>query len=102
MNLEALQTKLLSAAKANPPSQAVPYCFEKRVMANLAGQKPMNIWAHLAQPMWRAAISCVAITALCGIWTLGSLPASDSNDLSQDLESAVYAGLNQHAEEAVW
>ncbi|MGZ5545341.1 MAG: hypothetical protein ACXWIU_11750 [Limisphaerales bacterium] len=102
MNLEALQTKLMSAAKANPPSQTVPYCFEKRVMANLRGHSPLNVWALWAQPLWRAALSCVAITMLCGVWSFSNLATTDSGDLSQDLETAVYAGLNQHVEDAAW
>ena len=102
MNLDALQTKLVTAAKANPPSQNVPYCFEKRVMANLRGHSPMNVWARWAQPMWRAALSCIAITMLCGIWSLSHLNTSDSGDLSQDFESAVYSGIAQHVDEAAW
>ncbi len=102
MNFDTLQSKLISAAKANPPAQNVPYCFEKRVMANLKGQSPLNVWALWAQPLWRAALSCIAITMLCGVWSLSHLSTPDSTDLSQDLESAVYAGLNQHVEEATW
>ncbi|MGZ4962583.1 MAG: hypothetical protein ACXWDN_16005 [Limisphaerales bacterium] len=102
MNLEALQTKLMSVAKANPPSQNVPYCFEKRVMANLRGHSPLNVWALWAQPLWRAALSCVAITMLCGVWSFSNMATTDSGDLSQDLETAVYAGLNQHVEDAAW
>jgi len=102
MNLEALQTKLMSAAKANPPSQNVPYCFEKRVMASVRAHSPLNVWALWAQPLWRAALSCVAITMLCGVWSFSHLATTDSGDLSQDLETAVYAGLNQHVEEAAW
>jgi hypothetical protein len=102
MNLDALQTKLMSAAKANPPAQTVPYCFEKRVMATIRAQSPVNIWALWAQPLWRAAFSCIAITMLCGIWSLANIQTTDSGDLSQDLETAVYAGLNQHFEDAAW
>ena len=102
MNYETLQTKLISAAKANPPSSQVPYCFEKRVMATLRSQSPVNIWALWAQPLWRAAFSCIAITMLCGIWSMADLNTSESSDLSQDLESTVYAGLNQHVEDAAW
>jgi hypothetical protein len=101
MNLDSLQTKLISAAKANPPAQNVPYCFEKRIMANIRAQTPVTVWALWAQPLWRAAFSCIAITMLCGIWSLTTI-ASDSSDLSQDLETAVYAGLNQHVEDAAW
>jgi hypothetical protein len=102
MNLETLQAKLISTAKANPPSENVPYFFEKRLMAHIRNQSPVNIWALWAQPLWRAAFSCIAITMLCGIWSMADLNTSESSDLSQDLESTVYAGLNQHVEDAAW
>jgi hypothetical protein len=100
MNLDGLRTKLIAAAKNNPPAENVPYLFEKRVMANLRSHSPLNIWALWGQPMWRAAISCVAITLLCGVWSLSNISAADSNDFSQDFESAVFAGMSQHVEDA--
>ena len=36
MNLAELERKLIAAARANPPSDRVPYAFEKRIMARLA------------------------------------------------------------------
>ena len=100
MNVDALRNKLITTAKNNPPSDKVPYMFEKRIMARLDGHAPLSIWALWSQPMWRAALSCVAITLLCGIWSFSNLNAADSNDFSQDLESAVFAGMSQHVEDA--
>ena len=38
MNLAELERKLIAAARANPPSDRVPYAFEKRIMARLAAR----------------------------------------------------------------
>jgi len=35
MNLAGLQRKLIAAARANPPSDRVPFAFEKRILAQL-------------------------------------------------------------------
>ncbi len=100
MNLNDLQSKLISAARKNAPSDRVPYAFEKRIMANLASHKA-NVWALWGQPLWRAAISCVAITALCGVWSLVAMNTNDSPEtFSQSFENAVYASMNQHIEDA--
>jgi len=100
MNLNELQTKLIAAAKQNPPSERVPYAFEKRIMARIAAQPAANLWALWGQPLWRAAISCVALTLLCGAWSFASVKTSDAENFSQDFESAVFAGMNQHVEDA--
>ena len=36
MNLDNLHNKLITAARATPADDRVPYAFEKRVMARLA------------------------------------------------------------------
>ena len=76
--------------------------FRKTRDGHVRSQSPVTIWALWAQPLWRAALSCVAITMLCGVWSMADLSSSDSSDLSQDFESAVYAGLTQHVEDAAW
>ena len=45
MNLAELEQKLVAAARANPPSDGVPYAFEKRIMARLATRPVMDDWA---------------------------------------------------------
>ena len=96
MNLVELQRKLITAARANPPGDGVPYAFEKRVTAMLASRVApdhMALWVH---GLWRAAVSCVAITMLLGAWAF-FMPATttSSNDLSQDLENTLLASLDQ-------
>jgi hypothetical protein len=102
MNTSDLQSKLIAAARKEPLQDGVPYAFEKRIMACLAGMAPLNSWALWGRPLWRAAISCVAITLLCGIWFLASAPKGDNPDsFSQAFERAVFASSDQHLED-VW
>ena len=68
MNLVELQKKLLAAARPDVPGDQVPYAFEKRITALLASRvaaENLNLWVH---GLWRAAVSCVAITLLLGVW----------------------------------
>ena len=55
MNLAELERKLIAAARANPPSDRVPYAFEKRIMARLAARPVADGWALWARALWRAA-----------------------------------------------
>jgi hypothetical protein len=96
MNLVELQSKLIAAARANPPGDGVPYAFEKRVTALLASRvapDSLALWVH---GLWRAAVSCVALTVLLGAWAFFT-PAStaSSNDLSQDFENTLLASVDQ-------
>jgi hypothetical protein len=102
MKPSELQTKLMAAARSHPPQDHVPYAFEKRIMARIAAATPLNPWALWGRPLWRAALSCVAITVVCGLWSLASAQkAASSNDsFAQDFERTVYASLNQHVEDS--
>jgi hypothetical protein len=95
-----LQTKLIEAARQEPLQDHVPYAFEKRIMARLAGLTPLNPWTLWGRPLWCAALSCVAITLLCGIWSMTSTPKGGNSDsLVQAFEHALFAGADQHLEE---
>lgn len=102
MKLDELQAKLIAVARRRPSADHVPYAFEKRVMARLASTVPPNIWALWGRPLWRAALSCVAITVLCGLWTFSTGPSPEpaSITFSQDFEAAVFAPFNEHLEGA--
>ena len=93
MNLARLQRKLIAAAQANPPSDRVPYAFEKRILARLAARPVVDDWALWARALWRAA---APIMLLLGAWSFfdpqGSTPA---NDLSQELEKTLLAAVDQ-------
>jgi hypothetical protein len=102
MNPSDLQSKLIEAARGEPPQDQVPYAFEKRIMARLAGLSPLNSWALWGRPLWRAAISCMAITLLCGIWSIAHAPKGGNADsFAQAFERAVFASSDQHLED-IW
>jgi len=90
MKISELQKKLLAAARANPPSDRVPYAFEKRIMAHLTAPLPLDSWTLWSRALWRAAAPCVAIMLLLGVCTLALPPAPEvTEDLDHALESAV-------------
>lgn len=98
MNLVELQKKLLVAARANVPGDQVPYAFEKRITALLASRvaaENMNLWVR---GLWRAAVSCVAITLLLGAWAVlnPATTATTSDDLSQNFENTLLASVDQN------
>ncbi len=96
MNLDALQKKLLAAARSHPPGEHVPYAFEKRIMARLVAATPFDAWTLWGRALWRAAVSCLAIMLLSSVWTVWSAwRSSASGDFSQDFESAVFAMADQ-------
>ena len=96
MNLAELQRKLIAAARANPPSDRVPYALEKRIMAHLATRPVVDDWALWARALWRAATPCVAIMLLLGAWSFfASGSGTPANDLSQDLEKTLLAAVDQ-------
>jgi hypothetical protein len=100
MNLNLLQNRLLRAARQDPPSEAAPYAFEKRIMSRLGARQPESAWAWWGASLWRGAAACMAITLLCGVWSYTSQrrPAEAASDFSQDLEATVFASMNQPGE----
>jgi hypothetical protein len=94
MESSQLERKLLAAAKAHPPSDAVPYAFEQRIMARLRQVPVPDAWAAWAGALWRAAAPCVAVAILFGVWSAFTPePATASTDLSQQLEQTVLASV---------
>jgi hypothetical protein len=92
MDLDKLQRKLTSVARLNTPSDAVPYAFEKRIMALLPVRAPVDAMALWARALWRAAVSCVVIMILCSAWSIFS--PDSSTTLADDFETTIVAGLN--------
>jgi hypothetical protein len=93
-----LQRKLIAAARQNAPSESVPYAFEKRVMARLAGIPAVDAWAVWAAALWRAAVPCVAAMILFSAWTIfvtGNHGAA--NDLFQEFDNTVLAAAVQES-----
>lgn len=109
MNLEGLRQKLVRAARRSPPSDSVPYAFERRIMhaiSRLPGS-PADM-RDTALPwiagLWRAALCAVAIAAVTGgiHWQASRRPASDSDPIPDAdlLEVAVLAELPGYDEPA--
>ncbi len=101
MNVNELQARLITAARKHPPGEQFPYAFEQRILSRLRDRPAPNVWSLWCRPLWQAALSCVAITVLCGVWAYGSHLKKDMADnFSQDLEAAVFAPMSQQLEDA--
>ena len=99
MDHAELQKKLIAAARANPPGGGVPYAFEKRVMALLAARPAADNLVLWVRGLWRAAVSCLAVALMLGVWVLFN-PAAGAGveDLSQNFESTLLAALDQNTQ----
>jgi hypothetical protein len=94
MNLAELQKKLIAAARANPPSDTVPYAFEKRIMARLTARPVEDPWLAWGVALWRGAAASVAISILAALLISASADKGDS----RDLESTVFAAAQDLSE----
>ncbi len=104
MNLIELQRKLLAAARSDPPSDRVPYAFEKRIMARLKSAPRLDEWALWGRALWRATAPCIAIMVLLCAWSLlAPLNHPPASDLSQDFENTVFAAVDQESStDSLW
>lgn len=100
MNLDQLQEKLIAAARTEVPSDRVPYAFEKRIMAHLANGPRLDVLGAWSVALWRGAMTCLAITMLCGAWSLWSGHSQEGDDFSQEFNTAVFASAGSTDE--VW
>ena len=101
MNIDKLHAKLIAAARKSPPGEQIPYAFEKRIMTHLNGLPAPNHWSMWYPALWRAAVCCVAVTVLCGVWAFASHPKTDeASNFSQDFDAAVFAPMSEHIEDA--
>lgn len=90
MNLANLRTKLIAAARANPPADQVPHAFEKRVLARLCDAKEEDSWALWSRALWRSAFACLAIAIGLSVWSFQS-----NGETPHDLESAMVSAADQ-------
>jgi hypothetical protein len=95
MNLAELHDKLIAAARAHPPSDRVPFAFQKRVMAHLRSRGMPDAWALWSRALWRAAAPCVLVTLLLSAWVWFAPRNSPNADLTQDFENTVLAVADQ-------
>jgi hypothetical protein len=99
MNIAELQKKLVAFARENPPSDDVPYAFEKRIMAQLPAKPAFDILATWNRTLWQAAAPCVAVMLLLGAWTrFVQHPDSSHETLATDLESSLYLPFDNSTE----
>jgi len=96
MDIRRLYKTLVAAARANPPADAVPYAFEKRIISRLRAlgpEDPLKLWSRA---LWRAAAPCLGIMILLGAWSFTMDPGiPPDSSLSQQLEHAVLAEVEQ-------
>lgn len=97
MNLSKLEEKLLAAARANRPSDQVPYAFEKRITALVSGRRVEDKTLFWSRNLWRAAFSCLAVAVVVGIWLhFRPAPATkDNTDYSQVFRNTMTASADQ-------
>lgn len=96
MNLDELHNKLIAIARTNPPSEQVPYAFEKRIMTRLAAMPIMDEWSFWAKGLWRAVAPCVGIMMLLCAWSaFFASTRAPASDLSQEIDNTVMAAVDQ-------
>ena len=86
MNLAQLRNKLLAAAKANPPGDAVPYAFEKRILARLTGRPATDDWAQWVRSLWFGAAACSLIALGMCLWAYAP---DDEVELAMDFSQTI-------------
>jgi hypothetical protein len=93
MDLDKLQHQLMAAAKATPPSDHVPYAFEKRIMARLAAPLTVDVWAVWGRWLWRAVTPCASVMAALGVWVIATThPEPESPNIEQAIENTLLPG----------
>lgn len=92
MSTAELQKKIITAARKATPSAAVPYAFEKRIIARIKSEAIVDIWTIWSARLWRSAGPCVAIMLAMSLWAVFSNNRRTSaENLAADLEQAVLA-----------
>jgi|SRR5689334_127445 len=96
MKLIELEKKLIEVARANPPSDQVPFAFEKRIMALILSRPVHDVWAAWARALWYATAPCVAVMLLFSGWALSRpAPKTPSVDLAQQFDNTMLAAVDQ-------
>ncbi|MGZ8940516.1 MAG: hypothetical protein ACXW32_15025 [Limisphaerales bacterium] len=85
--------KFFDLARSLEPDDRVPYAFEKRIMARLRNSSAADLWTAWSGTMWRAAFSCLLISALTGAVVTFSDP-SRAELFASDLERTVLAPVD--------
>jgi len=99
MKLDNLHQKLIAAARAEQPSDRVPYAFEKRIMARISSGSAVDLLGAWSAALWRAAMSCVVVSVVacaCVLWS----SRHQETDFSREFDTAVFASAGSADE--VW
>ncbi len=108
MNLNDLNQKLIAAARADAPSDRVPYAFEKRIMALIAGHPVPDTLTLWSQALWRAAAAALGVVLLVsassfflttentGENSVATI-APATTDFAQDFEKTLLASVDTSA-----
>ncbi|MBL9173229.1 MAG: hypothetical protein JNL10_06840 [Verrucomicrobiales bacterium] len=103
MDYEKLRRRLLETARRNPPSDRVPYAFERRIMANLpvSGRSDASALAFWTRGFWRGALSGVAAAGIMmgslGVVSDRGMEEVDMNS-GDSLEEALLASTQAEVE----
>ncbi|MSR42406.1 MAG: hypothetical protein EXS29_00140 [Pedosphaera sp.] len=101
MNVTELEKRLLAAARAERPSDRVPYAFEKRVMARIAALPVVDVWALWARSLWRAAVPYALAVACLAVWIhFSAEPATPGDRIAMDFENVVLAAAEESSFES--
>lgn len=97
MDLAELERELIAIARANPPSDRVPYAFGKRIMSLLLAKPVVDQWALWSRALWRSAAACLAVMLLLSALSffLPASPTTPRSDLSQDFERTMLVAVDQ-------
>ncbi|HEX3799243.1 MAG TPA: hypothetical protein VH413_11125 [Verrucomicrobiae bacterium] len=89
----SLHDKLIAAARNTPPDDRVPYAFEKRIMAQLAGQTAADPWGLWSRGLSRAAIYCVIFMLILSASSF-FVPSVNQDSLSQAVDQTLFAAID--------
>ena len=92
---DPLLQKLVQLARSLPANETVPYAFEKRIMAQLRARVQEDVWGLWSGLMWRAAVTCVAISLFTAAWARFEAPRNSTELLASDLEETVFAPVHE-------
>src|SRR6059036_1056664 len=95
MDLIRLEKKLLTVARQSPPSESVPFAFEKRILARIRAIRCPDYGALWARGLWRAVAPCTAVMLLLSAWSFFATSSPPTNDVSQEFENTVLAAAVQ-------
>lgn len=107
MDLLKLHRKLITAARNTSQDDRVPYAFEKRIMAHLAGHKPLDAWQLWGHAFSKAAVFCVAFMLMisAGSYFAPKAPATTSSNtvsLTQAIDQTLFAAVDNTADSETW